>query len=297
LYARKRRQKVDDKAKAKAADYAKRGAAAVEYARKILEEWVRRGVFEPDYEKDAEEAVTSHLHERMPDFLWYLAHPFPNRAPGNTYYLACVAAVSANGAAAENERTRKMIESLPKDELRYPTDVKNYILNHLLRNFEDTKSLRGYHLKGHGKKIPKRTRDDAIATTVVMTAWRFGLHETRSADKKPCGCSCVHMALGQLGIHYLKDIKSVYERSKEATLLREWYEQSGKPLVLKHKGETIVINPDGDEPDANIGREFELILGRRVWETREEAFDRHMAEDVPQTVDADGLPIDGSEDR
>jgi hypothetical protein len=155
-------------------------------------------------------------------------------------------------------------------------DVKDYILSHLLRNFEEPKSLRAYHLKGRGrKKVLLKTRYDQVALTVEMTTQMFGLKATRTkGSKNPCGCSCVEKALNDLGVFMLtyNGIREVHGNSKEARKLREGLGRLLKPL--------------SDYTRPALVYEIERATGMRIGESRLEACKRQEGVDEKKWADA-----------
>jgi hypothetical protein len=74
------------------------------------------------------------------------------------------------------------IEDLPDAKL--PPDSKRYLLDHLLRTFEDTERLRAFRLTGPGKRLPHKERNNAIAAAVEKVIQYFDL-DVKSA------CKCV----------------------------------------------------------------------------------------------------------
>jgi hypothetical protein len=261
------RRRAGLKAKAKKAEHEKVVTAAIKFAKRRLKWWVDRGVFKEDYEKQDEGANVAHLHGRVSDFIGELAN-----AQGRTAeldYLIHIAAASDDWGKCMNECARKLVESLPDDEKKFPADVKDYILNHLLRNFEDPKRLRAYRSLGRGEKLPKKTRDSEIAETVELMVHTCGLTAKKSAG-------CVEQALKQLGVSMPEPtIRDIYRKSEAKARIRKsiehYYEVTSEPLDL--------MSPA-------YAYEVELVTGRQPGEHKREAYNRRIGIAEKRAVDA-----------
>jgi hypothetical protein len=229
LRKRQRGDAKKAKAKAKATRRAKAYEAAVVYAYERLRPFADDGWFKPDYDQvTEEESAIAVINTRAcawhDDFVkarkasrLVEQDGKPEWMAGDDYheYLSHIFEASWRPKSFVQE-VRDYVAALPE----CPDDVRDYILNRLLPNFQDTSRLMGVR-PGAGAR-EKSDRNTVIAQTVEIICLRFKLSPKKNrAGKAKAGCQCVAEALNDLGVDIkYSGVVEVYDASLAPILVR-----------------------------------------------------------------------------